>query len=49
MFEKERFVEECRNALAERDVHAAIEELVKKAVSEPGQVLRALGEPRLAG
>ena len=49
MFDKERFVEECRSALAERDVHAAIEEIVKKAVSEPGQVLRALGEPRRAG
>lgn len=49
MFDKEQFVEDCRSALAESDVHGAIESLVKKAVSQPRQVIRALGEPRLAG
>ena len=28
MFEKERFIEECRAALKERDTHAAVRELV---------------------
>ena len=45
MFDKERFVEDCRAALAEDGTHKAVRELVARAVSEPGQVLRALGEP----
>jgi predicted metal-dependent enzyme (double-stranded beta helix superfamily) len=49
MFQKERFIEECRAALKERQAQAAIRELVEKAVSEPAQVVRALGEPKLAG
>jgi predicted metal-dependent enzyme (double-stranded beta helix superfamily) len=49
MFEKEQFVEECRAALADSDVHGAMNAVVKKAVSEPGQVMGALGEPQRAG
>ena len=49
MFVKERFIEECRAALKERDSQAAIRELVARAVSEPGQIVRALGEPTRAG
>jgi predicted metal-dependent enzyme (double-stranded beta helix superfamily) len=49
MFQKERFIEECRAALKERHAQAVIRELVEKAVSEPAQVVRALGEPKLAG
>ncbi len=48
MFESEVFIADCRAALGESDVHAAINEIVKRAVSEPGQVIRALGEPQLA-
>jgi hypothetical protein len=43
MFQKERFIEECRAALKERDTHAAIRELVATAVSEPAHIVRALG------
>lgn len=49
MFSKERFIEDCRAALRETDAHAAIRELVERAVREPGEVLRALGEPERAG
>jgi predicted metal-dependent enzyme (double-stranded beta helix superfamily) len=49
MFEKERFIEDCRTALKESHAHAAVRELVARAVSEPAQVLRALGEPTRAG
>ena len=49
MFEKERFIEECRAALKEQDTHAAVRELVARAVSDPAQVVRALGEPQRAG
>jgi predicted metal-dependent enzyme (double-stranded beta helix superfamily) len=49
MFQKERFIEECRAALAGSDVHAAMRAIVAKAVSEPSQVISALGEPKLSG
>jgi predicted metal-dependent enzyme (double-stranded beta helix superfamily) len=49
MFDKERFVEECRAALKENDTHAAVRELVARAVSEPTQIVRSLGEPQRAG
>ena len=49
MFEKERFVEECRAALKESDARAAILELVARAVSEPAHIVRALGKPQRAG
>jgi predicted metal-dependent enzyme (double-stranded beta helix superfamily) len=49
MFEKEGFIEDCRAALRERDSRAAIREIVARAVSEPSQIVRALGEPTRAG
>jgi predicted metal-dependent enzyme (double-stranded beta helix superfamily) len=49
VFQKERFVEQCRAALRESDAQAAIRELVARAVSGPAEVVRALGEPQLAG
>ena len=48
-FETERFIEECRAALAEDPSHKAIRELVARAVAEPGNVLAALGTPQRAG
>jgi len=49
MFETERFVADCRRALAEGDAQAAVQELVARAVAEPAGILEALGEPTLAG
>ena len=49
MFEKDRFIEECRAALKEGNAQAAIRELVTRAVSDPAQVIRALGEPKRSG
>ncbi len=49
MFDGERFVEDCKRAVIEGDDHRAVRELVARAVSEPGEVVRALGEPELAG
>ena len=49
MFDKDRFIEECRAAMREGDARAAVKELVRSAVSNPGQVLRSLGEPKRAG
>ena len=49
MFDKERFIEECRAAIGRKDAQAAIRELVARAVSDPKDVVRALGEPQRAG
>jgi predicted metal-dependent enzyme (double-stranded beta helix superfamily) len=49
MFGRERFIEECRAALRESDARAAVNEIVKRAVANPAQVLRAFGEPTRAG
>ena len=49
MFDLERFKEECLDALKENFPHSAVKEIVARAVAEPGQVLKALGEPKLAG
>ena len=49
MFDKDRFIEDCRAALQEGNAHAAIRELVERAVSDPAQVLHGLGEPHRAG
>jgi len=48
MFETGRFVEACREALKDPDSRA-VKEVVQRAVSEPRQVLKALGEPTRAG
>jgi predicted metal-dependent enzyme (double-stranded beta helix superfamily) len=48
MFETEQFVEDCCSALKDANAHAAVKELVTKAVAEPAHVLKALGEPSLA-
>ena len=49
MFERERFIEDCREALKEQNAQAAIRELVASAVSDHAQVVRAFGEPKRAG
>ncbi len=48
MFDLDRFIENCRAAVREDPTHKAAREVVARAVSEPGSVLKALGEPRRA-
>ena len=45
MFDIDRFAADCRAALAERGSDA-IREVVRRAVSEPGDIIAALGEQR---
>ena len=47
MFDKDRFVEDCRAAVG--DGQKAIRELVLQAVSDPAGVMAELGEPTEAG
>jgi predicted metal-dependent enzyme (double-stranded beta helix superfamily) len=49
MFQTERFIAECQAAIKESDAPRAVKELVARVVSEPTQVLRALGEPERSG
>jgi predicted metal-dependent enzyme (double-stranded beta helix superfamily) len=49
MFDKDRFVEQCRAALKDSNAQAAIRELVAQAVSDPAQIVRALGQPKRSG
>jgi len=44
----ERFIEDCIAAGAESDAHAAVTEVLARAVSDPSAVLAALGEPSKA-
>src|SRR5271169_1622211 len=45
MFQIENFIDECQAAVKESDALSAVNELVARIVSEPAQVLYALGEP----
>ena len=47
MFDIDCFAADCRAALAEQG-SVAIREVVRRAVAEPGEILRALGEPSRA-
>lgn len=49
MFDKDRFIEDCRAALKEANAQAAIRERVARAVSDSAGVVRALGEPTRSG
>lgn len=49
MFETDRFIQDCCATQREQNVHAAVREIVARAVSEPGQILRSFGEPKLSG
>ena len=46
MFEIDRFIEDCRAAVRDDDTHKAAREVMARALADPGQVMRALGEPR---
>jgi len=45
MFDQERFIQDCRDALKEKDSREAVREIVASAVSDPRQIVRAFGEP----
>ena len=49
MFEPERFVAQCREAIREIDALSAVQEVVSRAVANPHEVIRGLGEPKRAG
>ena len=49
MFDKDRFVADCRAALDGEHASRNVKEVVARSVSDPEAVLRALGEPKAGG
>jgi len=49
MFDLDRFVTDCRAAQLEDPTHKSVREAVTRAVSDPGAVLKGLGEPQRLG
>jgi predicted metal-dependent enzyme (double-stranded beta helix superfamily) len=49
LFDLDRFIADCCDAVAGDPSHKAAREVVARAVSEPSTVLAALGEPERAG
>ena len=49
MFDLDRFIADCLDAVAADPSHKSTREVVARAVSEPAAVLGGLGEPRCAG
>ena len=48
-FELSRFVDDVKSASREREGQRAVEEVLRRAVSEPRAILAAIGEPKEAG
>jgi len=46
MFELDRFIEDCRAAVAEDKTHKAAREVVARAVSDPDGVMTEIGAPK---
>ena len=49
MFDKDRFIADCRAALDGRDSARNVREVMARAVADPTAVLSALGEPKAGG
>jgi predicted metal-dependent enzyme (double-stranded beta helix superfamily) len=49
MFDREQFIADCRAALDGDHASRNVREVVARAVSEPNEVLRGLGEPQKGG
>ena len=49
MFNLERFVEDCRDAVSRDPTHKAVHELTKRAFSTPTDVLATVSEPTESG
>lgn len=49
MFDPDQFIADCRDAFAADKSHKLVREVVARAVSNPGAVLKGLGAPPRAG
>ncbi len=46
MFDLDRFIADCREAVSADRSHKLVREVVARAVSDPSAVLKGLGEPQ---
>jgi predicted metal-dependent enzyme (double-stranded beta helix superfamily) len=49
MFDLDRFIADCREAVAADPSHKLVREVVARAVSDPASVIRGLGAPQRSG
>jgi predicted metal-dependent enzyme (double-stranded beta helix superfamily) len=49
VFDLDRFVEDCRTAIAADPSHKAVREVLQRANQDPAAILKTLGEPTRAG
>ena len=49
MFDTDKFIEDCKRALADDESHKAVREVVAEAVADPAGIIKTLGEPTEAG
>jgi predicted metal-dependent enzyme (double-stranded beta helix superfamily) len=49
MFDLDRFIADCREAVGADASHRLVREVVERAVADPAAVLKGVGEPRAAG
>jgi predicted metal-dependent enzyme (double-stranded beta helix superfamily) len=49
MFDPDRFIADCRDAVRQDATHKAAREVLARANSDPAAILKALGEPEKAG
>jgi predicted metal-dependent enzyme (double-stranded beta helix superfamily) len=49
MFDRDRFVEECLAAVRQENSHRAVREIVERAVADPVEIFKELGEPKKGG
>lgn len=49
MFTKDQFIDDCRQAIKEGSGHKAVRDVVARAMSNPNQIMRELGEPEKGG
>ena len=45
MFDLDKFIDDCKNAVKENDSHIAVQELVEAAIADRPALIAALGEP----
>jgi predicted metal-dependent enzyme (double-stranded beta helix superfamily) len=48
MFDLDRFIEDCKTAVAQDASHSAVRDVVTRAVSNPASLVGQIGEPRRA-
>lgn len=49
MFDVDRFVDDCKTAVAEDPSHKSVRSYIERAVSDPTALMNAIGEPAKAG